>query len=171
MCIKKKTNAVRKVRKYDRVLNVQDCESQLMNHLKQHIRLHILLVCAQNLTSWHVTDFLPTCYSSIHIRPHMFSHCPLHESQCHLLSILCIPLQYTRLCFSPLGGQGSWGTCFWFEIRVQAVIVKLNRIPGGILWERAISTRQDRPSEMQEVLLCACNIYKCKIDVQKAGWT
>lgn len=153
------------------VFNAQDHESQFMNHLNLHIRLHILLVCAQILTSWHVTDFLPTCYSSIHIRPHMFSHCPLRESQCHLLSILCIPLQYTHVCASLLEvDRGRGGTCFWFEIRVQAVVVKLNRIPGGILWERAFSTRQDQPSQMQEVLLRACNIYKFKTDVQKSGY-
>ena len=91
----------------------------------QHVRLHILLVCAQNLTSWHVTDFLPTCYFSIHIHPHMFSHCPLHESQCHLLSILCIPLQYTHVCASLLEvDRGRGGHVF--GLRLEFKLSSLN---------------------------------------------
>lgn len=46
--------------------------------------------------------------------------------------------QCTHFCFSTWSGRGWWATCFGFKIRVQAVSVKLNYIPGGIpvLWEQ-----------------------------------
>lgn len=135
-CMQKNTFAVKKGRSESlpRVLNVHDWESQI-SFYSQWDCIYPQLLCPQNLTSWHVTDFLPTCYSSVHSHPHICLHCSLHATQCHLwafftflcntqmfvfLSLKWTGVVYVCVCACVRWGGGGSRVCVGYKIRVQA---------------------------------------------------
>lgn len=129
----------------------------------QIYNLHIVKSSAwsvANVTSCRVTEFLPTCYSSLRSRPHICWHCCLTCITVSSLVILYIPFAMHKcLRFSALRGPGFWRARS--EIRVEAAVARFNYIPQGItvLWELGVLTRQDHPWEIQEILLSAHKAY------------